>query len=727
MRSFIRYRLGSLRAVLLLVVLLAAPVAPAFAESANASLADLDARIAAVNTALDWLLAQQAADGSIGDNVSNTIEAVLAGAAAERDVSQWAASPGRPSALEYLAVQADSYAADAATSGKLLVAVAAAGEDPTRYGGVDLVARLLSFLADDGGLSETTLGAAWGILGLAAAGESVGADIADALIALQQDDGGWEGAPGWGTDSNSTALALQALAAAGVPSDATVFAEGRIFLQDQLSPEGGMTYSAQWGTDPDANSTAYGLQGVLALGEDATSDAWMRGGVSLAQRLLALQLPSGALEWQAGEGENLLATAQSVGALLGRPLPLRSARAAVRDALAHLRLQQEADGSFSSGFGSNVASSAQVLATLAAVGEDAAGWTGSSGASLLDYLIAEAPSVEDAGTAGRLALAFAMAGVNPRDAGGADLVAVIEATYEADSGTYDSAGGVWSHALALWGLAAAGESIPAEAVHWLQSAQNDDGGWGWADGQPSDSNSTALAVQALRGAGVAAEDDAITRAVDYFRTVQADDASLGYDSSTLPDTDANSTSMAIQALLAAGVEPDDWTQLVGSRVCTPIDSLLAYQLADGGFAWQIGDEANFLATVQTIPALAGVAFPNGRQATVHSARTAGVLAADAPVQGRLPGRGGGAHVFYTFEASIGEPEITLTLRTTAGNGTIAGAVGVVVYGPYGEVAHSTPGLSDASTVRFAPAATGGYTVRIYNYTQDVPVDYVLER
>ncbi len=56
---------------------------------------------------------------------------------------------------------------------------------------------------------------AWAILGTLAMSETTPAPAIDYLAAQIQPAGGWEWSPGWGVDTNSTALALQALVARG--------------------------------------------------------------------------------------------------------------------------------------------------------------------------------------------------------------------------------------------------------------------------------------------------------------------------------------------------------------------------------------------------------------------------------------------------------------------------------------------------------------------------------
>ena len=62
---------------------------------------------------------------------------------------------------------------------------------------------------------------AWGILGTVALSETVPVDGRWTLVAAILPRGGWEWQAGFGPDSNTTALVIQALVAAGEPVTAT--------------------------------------------------------------------------------------------------------------------------------------------------------------------------------------------------------------------------------------------------------------------------------------------------------------------------------------------------------------------------------------------------------------------------------------------------------------------------------------------------------------------------
>ncbi|MEZ4497837.1 MAG: hypothetical protein R2845_13905 [Thermomicrobiales bacterium] len=79
------------------------------------------------------------------------------------------------------------------------------------------------------------------------------------------------------SDSNTTAIAIQAPIAAGVdPSDESIQA-GLAYLETVIDPEqGGFAYDANSGLIADANSTAVVIQALIAAGEDPASDEWGR-------------------------------------------------------------------------------------------------------------------------------------------------------------------------------------------------------------------------------------------------------------------------------------------------------------------------------------------------------------------------------------------------------------------------------------------------------------------
>jgi prenyltransferase beta subunit len=145
------------------------------------------------------------------------------------------------------------------------------------------------------------------------------------LIHAALPNGGWEWSPGWNGDTNTTALAIQALVAAGEPVSSTAIISGLAFLKSAQNGDGGFAYDpvSPFGRDSDANSTAYVAQALAAAGEDPTGPAWTISDANPIGYLLNLQLADGSFEWQKGAGVNELSTQQAVSALLRAPYPVR--------------------------------------------------------------------------------------------------------------------------------------------------------------------------------------------------------------------------------------------------------------------------------------------------------------------------------------------------------------------------------------------------------------------
>jgi hypothetical protein len=269
-------------------------------------------------------------------------------------------------------------------------------------------------------------------------------------------------------------------------------------------------------------------------------------------------------------------------------------------ALAWLRTAQLDDGGFSSGFsdGSDIGATADALLAIASAGESPARWRVGA-RSPIDFLRGQVAGITEPGLAAKVALALIAAGEDPSSFGGVDLAAIIAGGFNAATGFYG--GGPYDSALAILALAHATGSVPSEAIDGLLRARQPDGSYAF-DGAMSpgsgDSNTTALAVQALLIAGVGEE---VIPSFAYFRATQNDDGGWTYQKPSLygEATDANSTALVMQALLAGGQDLAEWRD--------PLAALQALQQPSGALAFnQDTPGDNALATIQAIPAMAGV-------------------------------------------------------------------------------------------------------------------------
>jgi hypothetical protein len=244
---------------------------------------------------------------------------LLALGANRLDAHAWPSGEGQSSAAAYVTNSGAPFAAlGPAESGKLATALAATAScwptgapRPTDYYDEDL-----------GAYSSETGFHLWALLGALALGDDVPAAAVQTVLDRAQPDGGWEWSAGWGTDTNTTALAVQALRAAGLPTDAPTIQAAIEFFRSAQFEDGGFVYDPT-GADQgsDVNSTAYVIQGLIAAGEEPAS--WRVKGISPIDYLLRAQSADGSFEWQPNTGANSRSTQQAAVALLGATLPAR--------------------------------------------------------------------------------------------------------------------------------------------------------------------------------------------------------------------------------------------------------------------------------------------------------------------------------------------------------------------------------------------------------------------
>ncbi|MFJ3963981.1 prenyltransferase/squalene oxidase repeat-containing protein [Streptomyces sp. NPDC090036] len=162
--------------------------------------------------------------------------------------------------------------------------------------------------------------------------------------------------------------------------------------------------------------------------------------------------------------------------------------------------------------------------------------------------------------------------------------------------TYD---GVWRQSFALLAQHTVGLKPSREAQVWLAGQQCDNGGF--ASFRPNaalacdantmyDTNATAAAVQAMKALG--GHDATVKSSVDWLKSVQNEDGGWSYVPGS--PSDANSTAVVISALSAAGQKPAEVKSKAGKSA---YEGLLSFQLgcaaepaADrGSFAYQPAD------------------------------------------------------------------------------------------------------------------------------------------
>jgi prenyltransferase beta subunit len=285
-----------------------------------------DAYHESVQQAASWLMAQQADDGGFPgfsgeSDPSTTTDAVIALAAAQPE----GVEESIDAALAYLGTHALVVAqAGPGAAAKLSLALAAAGLDPRDFEGVNTLS-IVQAAADQGLIGSGPFEHALGMLALSAAGEPIPDGVIAVVRDTQGDSGGWafDGATdAAAADTNTSALMVQALIAAGLDNDEAV-TRGIDYLLSTAAPEGGFPY--QPGGPIDANSTSLSTQALIAAGraDDAVVD-------SALQALVELQNESGSFSWiDDPRDENMFATLQAIPALAGQALPVLPMQSAI--------------------------------------------------------------------------------------------------------------------------------------------------------------------------------------------------------------------------------------------------------------------------------------------------------------------------------------------------------------------------------------------------------------
>ncbi len=303
----------------------------------------------------------------------------------------------------------------------------------------------------------------------------------------------------------------------------------------------------------------------------------------------------------------------AVGALVFAPSSAAAAdpvQDAIGKAVAWLHTKQLADGSFG---GASVTADAVYALVLSGENPAGAAWTKDGHtalgglAGLASGYVCPIGVCNDAGRAGRVARAVALAGGDPRAFGGMDLVAIIQSRYDAATGRYQSGTPLFGHTLAVEGLLRSGVAVPNAAISTLIRAQLPDGGWFWSfDGTQSDIDSTGRVLQLLAGiAGIQCR-AAYPRATSFLARAQLDTGGWGvYPPPNTNPPNANSTALAVGGLRATGVNPDG-PQFQKSGIGA-LERLLGFQESSGAFVYiqQTGkEESRLMATLDSLTALA---------------------------------------------------------------------------------------------------------------------------
>jgi Prenyltransferase and squalene oxidase repeat len=299
---------GGVAAVLLILAFAAA------APTAHASAAE---KAAAVGRALHWLEAQQrpsggfAADAGREPGPEMTGWATLALAAAGRNPLDLAKAGRSP--IDFLRSHLDEVK-DSGDVARTILALEATGVDPRRFGGEDLVARLLSERRGNGSYQGWPATSAYAVLALRAAGDGGStAKTLDWLRKVQGKDGGWGNTPGDASTPEIAGAVLQVLTPGSGASDRALG-----YLREAKRANGG--FSPGNNLSANAQATAWASEGLLATGKDPAD---FGPGKSSFAYLLDLQAADGHfLQAPGQEASPVWVTADALVPLSGHSLPV---------------------------------------------------------------------------------------------------------------------------------------------------------------------------------------------------------------------------------------------------------------------------------------------------------------------------------------------------------------------------------------------------------------------
>ena len=301
----------------------------------------------AASRAAAWLAAKVNAKGYVSfsgsPDLSDTTLVVLALAAAggEHATALRALGYLKSHVGVYVSYDGHDGAGQLAT---LILDARSLGESATSFGGTNLVKRLLKTLRTTGqdaglfGVQDPTYDGAYrqglALAALAAAGVRGTNELASAISWLKRQqcsNGGWEAyrtsttsacppsdpTTYTGPDTNSTALAVQGLAAQRTRARHNPVT---FFLHLQ-SADGGWGY---YGGPADPDSTALVIQALVSLHDSVSSTTFRKGQKAAASALLFFQLSDGAFFYPTQGSPNTasgLATEQAIPALMSKAFP----------------------------------------------------------------------------------------------------------------------------------------------------------------------------------------------------------------------------------------------------------------------------------------------------------------------------------------------------------------------------------------------------------------------
>lgn len=290
----------------------------AFALIALPAAMPAPARAAGLQSAENWLLSAQNADGGFGADLGEKSSTAISGwamlglEAAGRNPLDVASAAGR-TPIDFLKANVG----DLQSSGDLartIVALEGAGVNPHSFAGRNLVAALADRRRKDGSFEDWPGTTAFSVIALRSAGATGGLDSSLAWLAsVQNDDGGWGDTAESESNADVTSLVMQAMASSKNADRALGY------LRKVQRSNGGFALGASG--EVNSQSTAWAAQGMTAVGTDPATVG--KGGNSALDYLAKRQAPDGHYEYSAAKDETpVWVTAQALVPVAGKSFPI---------------------------------------------------------------------------------------------------------------------------------------------------------------------------------------------------------------------------------------------------------------------------------------------------------------------------------------------------------------------------------------------------------------------
>jgi len=276
-----------------------------------------EARAADTGPTVGWLTAAQNADGgwgpSSGDESSpETTAWVMLGLEAAGRNPLDVASGGR-TPVDFLRANVERLGSSGDFA-RTILALEGAGVDPRSFGGRNLVEALLKRRRANGSYEGWPGSTAFAAIALRAAGATGGLEQTLAWLAqVQNDDGGWGDVPGSVSTADGTGAVMQAM------PDTKAARDGLDYLRRAQRPNGGFPTGGNGAVN--AQSTAWAVQGMLAVGTDPASIR--EGGDSGLDYLTARRAEDGHYAYSAESDQTpVWVTGQVLTAVAGKSFPI---------------------------------------------------------------------------------------------------------------------------------------------------------------------------------------------------------------------------------------------------------------------------------------------------------------------------------------------------------------------------------------------------------------------